>query len=68
MTKSQLLQEIERLPSDELEEIAARIAVLRRTRSPEYAKEIRRRREDNDPASWTSLEELKSLASSRDIR
>ncbi len=59
MKLGELYKEIEHLPPADLDELAARVAVLRKLRSPGYAKEMSRRRDDQGPSSWMTLESLK---------
>lgn len=59
MTFEQLKEQLSGLREDQQDQVAAYLVHLRNLREPGYREEMARRIDDQDPAHWVDLSELR---------
>lgn len=62
MTFTEIRGQVDVLPAEEQDKLAAYLTMLRKSRDPSYEEELRRRLSDNDASHWISLDALRSDA------
>lgn len=58
MTLSDIQKEVGELPEEQQDTLAAYLAMLRRSRDPEWEATLSKRLQDKNPENWVNLDDL----------